>query len=52
MLGATRRLRKRFRPSTLLGVVDECLEQAAPHYSYAAKLSAVADALSEPGRER
>jgi DNA-binding response OmpR family regulator len=30
-LGATRCLRKPFRPATLLGVIDECLLAAAPH---------------------
>jgi DNA-binding NtrC family response regulator len=30
-LGATRGLRKAFRPATLLGVIDECLLEAAPH---------------------
>jgi CheY-like chemotaxis protein len=30
-LGATRCLRKPFRPATLLGVIDECLLEAEPH---------------------
>jgi CheY-like chemotaxis protein len=48
-LGATRCLRKPFRPTTLLGVIDECLLEAEPHRKYVATLSAVANALSEPG---
>jgi CheY-like chemotaxis protein len=47
-LGATRCLRKPFRPTTLLGVIDECLLEAEPHRKYVATLSAVASALSEP----
>ncbi len=35
-LGATRCLRKPFRPTTLLGVIDECLSEAEPHRSYVA----------------
>jgi DNA-binding response OmpR family regulator len=46
-LGATRCLRKPFRPTTLLGVIDECLLEADPHRKYVATLSAVANALSE-----
>jgi DNA-binding NtrC family response regulator len=46
-LGATRCLRKPFRPTTLLGVIDECLSEAEPHRRYVAALTAVADALSE-----
>jgi DNA-binding NtrC family response regulator len=30
-LGATRCLRKPFKPTTLLGVIDECLLEAEPH---------------------
>jgi CheY-like chemotaxis protein len=30
-LGATRCLRKPFRPTTLLAVIDECLSEAEPH---------------------
>ena len=46
-LGATRCLRKPFRPSTLLGLIDECLSEAEPHRRHAAALSAVADVVSE-----
>ena len=49
-LGATRCLRKPFRPATLLSVIDECLAEAEPHRRYAATLAAVATTLSEqPG---
>jgi DNA-binding NtrC family response regulator len=47
-LGATRCLRKPFRPTTLLSVIDECLSEAEPHRRYFATLAAVVDALSEP----
>jgi DNA-binding response OmpR family regulator len=50
-LGATRCLRKPFRPTTLLSVIDECLSEAEPHRKYAATLAAVAGALSEPHSE-
>jgi DNA-binding NtrC family response regulator len=50
-LGATRCLRKPFRPTTLLGVIDECLSQAEPHRRYVATLTTVANALSEPQRQ-
>jgi DNA-binding NtrC family response regulator len=46
-LGATRCLRKPFRPTTLLGVIDECLSEAEPHRRHVANLTAVADAVSE-----
>ena len=46
--GATRCLRKPFRPATLLGVIDECLSEAEPHRRYVATLTAVAGASSEP----
>ena len=46
-LGATRCLRKPFRPATLLSVIDECLSEAEPHRRYAATLATVATALSE-----
>jgi DNA-binding response OmpR family regulator len=46
-LGATRCLRKPFKPVTLLGVIDECLKQADPHRRQIATLGAIADALSE-----
>jgi len=47
-LGATRCLRKPFRPTTLLSVIDECLLEAEPHRKYVAGLAAVAGAASEP----
>ena len=47
-LGATRCLRKPFRPTTLLSVIDECLSEAEPHRRHVAALAAVANALSEP----
>jgi CheY-like chemotaxis protein len=50
-LGATRCLRKPFRPTTLLNVIDECLSEAEPHRRYVATSSAVADALSELQRD-
>ena len=50
-LGATRCLRKPFRPATLLNVIDQCLSEAEPHRKYVAALSAVANALSEPHRD-
>jgi CheY-like chemotaxis protein len=50
-LGATRCLRKPFRPTTLLGVIDECLSEAEPHRRHAVALAAVAHALSEPQRK-
>ena len=40
MLGATRCLRKPFRPMTLLSVIDECLSEAAPYRRYVATLAA------------
>src|SRR6266568_50640 len=46
-LGATRCLRKPFRPATLLSVIDECLSEAEPHRRYVATLAAVASAVSE-----
>ena len=45
-LGATRCLRKPFRPATLLGVIDECLREAEPHRRQVATLGAVAESLS------
>ncbi|WP_436216470.1 response regulator [Bradyrhizobium sp. LjRoot220] len=50
-LGATRCLRKPFRPVTLLSVIDECLSEAEPHRRYVATLAAVATALSEQQSE-
>jgi CheY-like chemotaxis protein len=44
-LGATRCLRKPFKPTTLLAVIDECLGEAEPHRRHAAALGAVADAV-------
>jgi CheY-like chemotaxis protein len=44
-LGATRCLCKPFRPSTLLGLIDQCLSEVEPHRRHAAALSAVADGL-------
>lgn len=46
-LGATRCLRKPFRPATLLSVIDECLSEAEPRRRYAATLAAVTAAPSE-----
>jgi DNA-binding response OmpR family regulator len=46
--GATRCLRKPFRPSTLLAVIDQCLSEAEPHRKHVTTLTAVASALSEP----
>lgn len=46
-LGATRCLRKPFRPATLLSVIDECLSEAEPRRRYVATLAAVTDALSD-----
>jgi len=46
-LGATRCLRKPFKPMTLLGVIDECLSAAEPHRRQDVTLGAVADSLSE-----
>lgn len=46
-LGATRCLRKPFKPATLLGVIDECLSEAEPHRRQVAALRAVAGSLSE-----
>jgi CheY-like chemotaxis protein len=52
-LGATRCLRKPFRPTTLLSVIDECLAEAEPHRRYVSTLAAVTDALSEqPGKTK
>lgn len=47
-LGATRCLRKPFKPTTLLGVIDECLCGAEPHRKHAVMRAAVASALPEP----
>ncbi len=51
--GATRCLRKPFRPTTLLSVIDECLSEAEPHRRYVATFAAVTNALSEqPGKPK
>jgi CheY-like chemotaxis protein len=42
-LGATRCLRKPFRPTTLLAIIDQCLSEAGPHRRY----FATADVPSE-----
>ena len=47
-LGAARCLRKPFRPTTLLSVIDQCLSEADPHCRYVATLAAVTSAVSEP----
>lgn len=49
--GAARCLRKPFKPTTLLGVIDECLFEAEPHRKHVVMLAAVASALSEPQRK-
>jgi len=52
-LGATRCLRKPFRPATLLSVIDECLSEAEPHRKFTA-LAAVAERFAlteERGRD-
>jgi len=49
--GATRCLRKPFKPTTLLSVIDECLSEAGPHRRFA-MLASVADAVSKPGTVR
>jgi CheY-like chemotaxis protein len=49
-LGATRCLRKLFRPTTLLNVIDQCLSEAEPHRKYVATLPAVANTICEPHR--
>jgi DNA-binding response OmpR family regulator len=46
-LGATRCLRKPFRPKTLLSVIDQCLSEAEPHRRYVATLAVITNALSE-----
>jgi DNA-binding NtrC family response regulator len=50
-LGATRCLRKPFRPTTLLGVIDQCLLEAEPHRRHVAALAAAANMQSEPRDE-
>ena len=51
-LGATRCLRKPFRPATLLGVIDECLQEAEQRRKHAAALNAVAGAPTYISREK
>ena len=46
-LGATRCLRKPFRPTTLLSVIDECLSEAEPHRKYVVALAAVTGVLPD-----
>jgi DNA-binding response OmpR family regulator len=46
--GATRCLRKPFRPTTLLAVIDQCLSEAEPHRRCFASLTGVANAPLEP----
>jgi DNA-binding response OmpR family regulator len=46
-LGATRCLRKPFRPTTLLAVIDECLSEAEPDRRYFATQASVAGTLPE-----
>ena len=48
-LGATRCLRKPFRPATLLSVIDECLSQAEPHRKFNATFAAVAERFALTG---
>jgi DNA-binding response OmpR family regulator len=43
-LGATRCLRKPFRPTALLGEIDECLSQAEPHRRHLVTLASVTGA--------
>jgi CheY-like chemotaxis protein len=50
-LGATRCLRKPFRPATLLGVIDECLLEAERRRKYVAAPAAIASAPPNNSRE-
>ena len=50
-LGATRCLRKPFKPSTLLGVIDDCLSQAEPHRRYVVALGALGEPQGDDGVE-
>jgi DNA-binding NtrC family response regulator len=50
-LGATRCLRKPFKPSRLLDVIDECLSEAEPHRRHVATLGVIANALSKSADE-
>jgi DNA-binding response OmpR family regulator len=47
MLGATRCLRKPFKPATLLSVIDACLSETEPHRRHVVTLGAVANTLSK-----
>ena len=47
--GATRCLRKPFKPATLLGVVDRCLSEGEPYRKHVVILSAVASACRTRG---
>lgn len=49
-LGATRCLRKPFRPSTLLGLIDKCLSEAEPHRRHAAPGIAVFASVALAGK--
>jgi CheY-like chemotaxis protein len=51
-LGATRCLRKPFRPATLLGVIDERLSEAEQRRKHAAALAAIPSAPQNISRER
>jgi CheY-like chemotaxis protein len=51
-LGATRCLRKPFKPSTLLGVIDNCLSQSEPHRRYVVALGALGEPQGGDGVER
>jgi CheY-like chemotaxis protein len=42
-LGATRCLRKPFRPTTLLAIIDECLSEAEPQRKHVSTLAAASD---------
>jgi hypothetical protein len=46
-LGATRWLRKPFRPATLPGVIDEFLSEAESHRRHVATLAAVTSVVSK-----
>jgi len=46
-LGATRCLRKPFRPTTLLAVIDDCLSEVEPSRRYSVTLTSVTNTQSE-----
>jgi DNA-binding response OmpR family regulator len=50
-MGATRCLRKPFKPGTLLTVIDECLSESEPHRRHVVTLGAIANALSKSADE-